>query len=75
MNNGFIFARNEIQIPEDVTVQATKAFEITGLDFGAVDVIYNERQSAAYVLEINTAPGLEGTTDTDYAQMLREKLV
>jgi glutathione synthase/RimK-type ligase-like ATP-grasp enzyme len=40
----------------------------SGLDFGAVDVIWNERQQRAYVLEINSAPGLEGTTIDDYVR-------
>ena len=39
-----------------------------GLDFGAVDVIWNEHESKAYVLEINTAPGLEGSTVEDYKE-------
>src|SRR5690606_32924060 len=64
--NGFIFQRNEITIPADVEVQATKAFEASGLDFGAVDVIWNEHEGRAYVLEINSAPGLEGTTLDNY---------
>lgn len=64
--NGFIFARNELKVPEDVFTQAYKGLEVTGLDFGAVDVIYNERRGEAYVLEVNTAPGLTGSTITDY---------
>ena len=69
--NGFIFARNELTIPDDVTVQAVKALKVSGLDFGAVDVIYNQLQNQAYVLEINTAPGLTGTTAEDYAKYLQ----
>jgi len=66
--NGFIFARQDIRVPEEVTRQALSAFgAIENLDFGAVDVIYNARQNRAYVLEINTAPGLEGSTLEAYA--------
>lgn len=68
--NGFIYARNNINPPEDITVQALKAMAVSGLDFGAVDVIYNEQQRKAYVLEINTAPGLTGTTVENYANAL-----
>lgn len=64
--NGFIFQRNEIEVPEDVLTQAVRAFSLSGLDFGAVDVIWNEHERKAYVLEINTAPGLEGTTLDNY---------
>jgi hypothetical protein len=69
--NGFIFQRNDIDVPKDVEVQALKAMKITGLDFGAVDVIWNEHEAKAYVLEINTAPGLEGTTLENYANEFR----
>ena len=69
--NGFIFQRNDIKVPADVEVQALKAMKVTGLDFGAVDVIWNEHEGRAYVLEINTAPGLEGTTLDNYIAEFR----
>ncbi len=67
--NGFVFARNGDalgDVPADVLQQASDAVASLGLDFGAADVVYNERSSLAYVLEVNTAPGLEGTTLTNY---------
>jgi D-alanine-D-alanine ligase-like ATP-grasp enzyme len=45
------------------------------LDFGAVDVIWNEKQQRAYVLEVNTAPGLEGQTVDDYARGIKENFL
>lgn len=75
LSNGFVFARNNLNdVPEDVGVQAVKALEMVELDFGAVDVIWNERKQQAFVLEINTAPGLEGQTVLDYTGMLARKL-
>lgn len=69
-NNGFIFARNEeFGVPNEVDKVAFEVFETTTLDFGAVDVIYNEREDRAYVLEINTACGVEGTTLDNYVEM------
>lgn len=65
--NGFNFVRNGIDTPLAVIDTAIKAFMTTGLDFGAVDVIWNASQEKAYVLEVNTAPGLEGQTIADYA--------
>jgi hypothetical protein len=67
--NGFIFAKQDIEVPDGCKEQAVKALAVTGLDFGAVDVIYNERQEKAYALEVNTAPGLEGSTIFDYVEM------
>lgn len=69
--NGFIFARNEDKaIPDDVVTQAKDAIEAIGLDFGAVDVVWNEYRQEATVLEVNSAPGLEGTTTDDYVGAL-----
>ena len=65
--NGFIYKRNDVQIPDAVWNAATQVFIETGLDFGALDIIYNERENNAYVLEVNTAPGLEGETVFEYA--------
>lgn len=69
--NGFIYARNDIDVPEDVKVQALACAEKTGLDFGAVDIIYNAKQGLAYVLEVNTAPGLAGETVQVYAEAIK----
>lgn len=68
-DNGFIFQINSLDIPEDVIDQALKAFNVSGLDFGAVDVIWNQHEGKAYVLEINTAPGLAGTTLEKYQEI------
>ncbi len=70
--NGFIYARENVIVQQPVIDVAARAFISSGLDFGAVDVIYNERQGRAYVLEINTAPGLEGQTLTDYVNFFRQ---
>jgi len=44
------------------------------LDFGAVDVVFNSKEKLAYVLEINTAPGLTGSTLDGYVERLRKFL-
>lgn len=64
--NGFVFQRQGVTIPERVREAAIAAVAAVGLDFGGVDVIYNERRDSAYVLEINTAPGIMGTTVQNY---------
>lgn len=64
--NGFIYARDGVNPPECVLNVAEQALLASNLDFGAVDVIYNETEDRAWVLEINTAPGLEGSTVEDY---------
>jgi len=73
-SNGFIFMREGVNPPADVIAQAKAAILSTGLDFGAVDVIWNQHRERAYVLEINTACGLEGTTLARYTGAFREYL-
>lgn len=73
LENGFVFARNEgREVPADVITQAQLAMDSCGLDFGAVDVLYRERDQSAWILEVNTAPGLMNTTLANYAAALRE---
>lgn len=69
--NGFIFARNNVVIPDNIRELAVGACGALGLDFGAVDII-TDKSGLAYVLEINTAPGLEGQTVDNYATALRQ---
>lgn len=72
LENGFIYVRGGVNPPASVLDQAKLAVETCGLDFGAVDIIYNAKQDKAYVLEINTAPGLQGQTAESYANALRK---
>lgn len=69
--NGFIFQQHDINPPECVVQQGLDAVAALSLDFGAVDVIYNEFKGEAYVLEVNCAPGLEGTTVNKYTDAIK----
>ncbi len=69
-SNGFIFAREGVTLPQAALEQAVEAVSALSLDFGAVDMIYNERRDTYYVLEVNTAPGLEGTTLEKYVEKI-----
>lgn len=73
-NNGYVFCRTNVLIPEEVKEQAIKAARGLGLDFAAVDVAYREKEDKAYVLEANTAPGIEGTTIRNYINAIREEM-
>ena len=69
MANGFVFVRNDgHRFPEEADRQAIMAVNALGLDFGAVDIIWNEQRNQGYVLEVNSAPGLVGTTVNSYAE-------
>jgi glutathione synthase/RimK-type ligase-like ATP-grasp enzyme len=69
--NGFIFARCDVVAPTCVTDNAVRAVSALGLDFGAVDIGYNTKRDKCRVYEVNTAPGLEGSTlDMYYAAFM-----
>ena len=66
--NGWVYAREGIVEPTDLREQAIRTAHAVGLDFGAVDLIWNEKENKSYVLEVNSAPGLVGTTLEQYCQ-------
>lgn len=68
---GFIYGREDLEVPQDVLEQACNAVKALDLDFGAVDVMYQAKSKKAFVLEANTAPGLQGQTLENYSEMLR----
>jgi hypothetical protein len=70
-SNGFTYVRGNLNPPESVLIAAKAVLKASGLHFGAVDVIYNASQDKAYVLEINTAPGLVGQTIQSYANYFK----
>jgi len=72
--NGWVFCRENITEPTGLRDNALNAVAALGLDFGAVDIILNEKQNKCYVLEVNTAPGLEGNSVKVYADNIWEKL-
>lgn len=71
LQGGFIYMREGINIPHQVTTVAHDVFRKFSLDFGAIDIIFNNHYDRAYALEINTAPGLEGQTVDSYASALK----
>lgn len=69
--NGFVYAREGVDPPAGVLDVAHDCLLSSGLDFGAFDVIWNEHEAKPYVLEVNTAPGLEGQTLDDYVNYFK----
>lgn len=72
-DNGFVFAREGIDM-NDTLIQrvldaGNRAVQSLLLDFGAVDIVVQANTArSVYVLEVNTAPGMEGTTLERYTQ-------
>jgi len=76
-NDDWVFARHltgpQVEI-DRVKAVALQAVTTLGLDFGACDVLYSNRQQRAVVLECNTAPGLDRTSASLYAQAIYNEL-
>lgn len=72
LDGGFVFALwTEEDTPSEVLNACRAYVEVTDLHFGAIDVIYHRPTDKAYVLEVNTAPGLSGSTVQAYADGLK----
>lgn len=68
LDNGWIFAVNNVETPRPLTMlNACKAVEALGLTFGAVDIIELIEQPESFVLEVNSAPGVQGSSADFYA--------
>lgn len=71
--NGYVFCRDNIVEPDDLRGLALSAVESLGRTYGAVDIIWNERQNKSFVLEVNSRPGMQGTTVKKYADAILEE--
>lgn len=67
--NGWVFCRNNIEVPQAVKDAGLQAVQALGLDFGAVDIGFGAAGVAVY--EVNTAPGLEGQTSENYVNFFK----
>jgi hypothetical protein len=68
--NGYVFCRDGVVEPDDLRGLALAAVRSLGRSYGAVDVIWNEARNKSYVLEVNSRPGMEGTTLEKYADAI-----
>ncbi len=74
LGNGYVYTRDAIVLPENIETLATKAVEACGYSYGAVDIIYNEKRNQCFVLEVNSRPGLMGTTLENYINAIKEQV-
>ncbi len=70
--NGWVFCRNGIELPGKVRYLAENVQDYLGLHFCNVDILYDSITNKAYIIEVNSAPALMGSTLTSYTEMFRE---
>lgn len=74
LNNGYIYCRDNVTPPDGSAELAVQAVAALGYRYGAVDLIYNEKRNMCYVLEVNSRPGLMGTTLDKYVSAIGRSL-
>ena len=68
--NGYVFCRDICNIPDGLHELALKASRVTHSDFKGVDIGYNELKDQLFCIEVNSAPGIEGSNVTDYVNTI-----
>lgn len=63
----------ENPLPDVVASAGIAAVRALGLDFGGVDIVYVSDKNQAFVLEVNTAPGLTDITGDWYAEAFKAR--
>lgn len=70
LSNGYVYTRDGVVPPTGMADLAIRAVGAVGYSYGAVDIIFNEKRNQCYVLEVNSRPGLMGTTLEKYSEAL-----
>ena len=68
--NGYVFCSENVQEPSGLRELALQAASVTASDFKGVDVGWNEKKNELFVIEVNSAPGIEGTNVDRYVQTI-----
>ena len=70
LHNGYIYSRDGVNPPNGAADLAIRAVAALGYQYGAVDLIYNEKRNQCYVLEVNSRPGIINSTCDSYANAI-----
>jgi hypothetical protein len=64
--NGYVFCQEVANEPPGLRELALAAAKVTASDFKGVDIGYNERNNELFVIEVNSAPGIQGSNVDKY---------
>jgi len=64
--NGYVFVQQVDDIPNGLQELALRAAKVSYSDFRGVDIGYNEKKNELFVIEVNSAPGIQGTNVEKY---------
>lgn len=69
-DNGYVFCEPLEALPEEAIEMAQKAAKITSSDFVGVDIAFHKPTKYWFMLEVNSAPGMEGKTIEQYKEAI-----
>ena len=64
--NGYVFVQQVENEPEGLRALALKAANVSPSDFRGVDIGYNQKKDELFVIEVNSAPGIQGSNVEKY---------
>lgn len=67
--NGYVFCTCENE-PEGIRELASKAAKVVPSDFAGVDIGYNEKNNELFLIEVNSAPGIQGSNLEAYVNAI-----
>jgi len=68
--NGYVFCQGVTNEPEGLREIALRASKVSQSDFKGVDIGYNEKNNDLFVIEVNSAPGIQGTNINKYTEAI-----
>lgn len=75
--NGYVFCQTVELTPalrQKIEDAALKSRKLTRSDFVGVDVGYNQANDNVFVIEVNSAPGIEGSNVNHYCDVIMQEL-
>lgn len=72
--NGYVFCSDGVVEPVGLRDLALAASKVTKSDFKGVDIGYNEKKDELFVIEVNSAPGIEGSNVDRYVNTIVQGL-
>lgn len=68
--NGYVFVQTVVDEPEGLRDLALRAARVSSSDFRGVDVGYNKLKDELFIIEVNSAPGIQGTNLNKYLEAI-----
>jgi hypothetical protein len=68
--NGYVFCQTVDNLPVGIEALALHAAAVSPSDFCGVDLGYNEKNNDLFVIEVNSAPGIQGSNINAYVEAI-----